>query len=780
MSLRRRPRFDGVSRRLLLIAICVVLSAGCLQGLELHTSVESTSFYLVSPSDAVSEGRLQEYGSYVLASLTSSQVSAAKAMGAVVEEIRFTTGREAYVMDFLASSPELPSNMMAPATAPLQIVQFAGPVKDTWFRALKEESIEIHDYLPHFSYLVEVEPENVTRLNHLPGVRVVVPYHPVFKFASHEIFGDEFRATASLRAVDSDLAATIVAAGGKILGLERDRHQVLLLAQGDWTVREALARHALTTWIEPSISDGATDNNDAAGAIVQSGVATLRPYHSVLVNGSTQIVGFCDRPLNTKAYSAGNQTLRIVHEMFDDVNGVGLVQFNRDTASVPLDFSHRKIVLYYGVQGSTISGTHDGTNLHGNHVAGTIAGDAPLNGAYGSREGYDGVAYAARLVACSRYGVNALGVEQPANPLNDDAYFDRAYAAGARVHSSSWGIGQGRGYWLPSQHRDQYSVDQPDLLILNSMGNAGNATDSVNYAATAKNILAVGATYNVHYGWPDTDPSLNYESSGGDIDQIWLGSARGETLDGRDKPDLVAPGNCVWSASILATDLDNATHAVCAGGTSMSTPLVAGAAALVRDYFAKGFYPGGESNTSNAINVSAALVRGILLGSSREISGDNNTGGYPNIYQGWGRPNLSTMLPLVGDGFELFVSDDMNHEFASGGASLWFNFTVAAGRPFEVILAWTDYPGATCNLTCTARIVNDLDLIVTHDGDTYRGNHFVAGETVPNAGSADRLYVTEIIRIPDPEAGTYTVRVHPHNIPEPDARGYALIVSGEM
>lgn len=41
----------------------------------------------------------------------------------------------------------------------------------------------------------------------------------------------------------------------------------------------------------------------------------------------------------------------------------------------------------------------------------------------------------------------------------------------------------------------------------------------------------------------------------------------------------------------------------------MATPVVAGAAILVRQYFTDGFYPEGRADSSRSLNPSAALVK---------------------------------------------------------------------------------------------------------------------------------------------------------------------------
>lgn len=49
-------------------------------------------------------------------------------------------------------------------------------------------------------------------------------------------------------------------------------------------------------------------------------------------------------------------------------------------------------------------------------------------------------------------------------------------------------------------------------------------------------------------------------------------------------------------------------------GTSMATPLTAGHAALVRQYFEEGYYPTGVKGEGKSItNPSAALIKAILM-----------------------------------------------------------------------------------------------------------------------------------------------------------------------
>jgi subtilisin family serine protease len=120
------------------------------------------------------------------------------------------------------------------------------------------------------------------------------------------------------------------------------------------------------------------------------------------------------------------------------------------------------------------------------------------------------------------------------------------------------------------------------------------------------------------YGKPKFDPN--------DLAEF---SSIGPTNDGRMKPDLVAPGRNIFSSysdaepySFQCRDSASGEGAsiVQMSGTSMATPIVAGAAALVRQYLRDGYYPTGFSG-GPTLQPSSALMRAILINSAVPLTG---------------------------------------------------------------------------------------------------------------------------------------------------------------
>lgn len=407
-------------------------------------------------------------------------------------------------------------------------------------------------------------------------------------------------------------------------------------------------------------------------------------------------------------------TIRESHCMFDD--------------AVPVGPTHRKIVAMRN------SG---GIDSHGTHTAGTMAGD---NAPYGTYTSNDGLAFAAKISFSNASTIWG-------NPSTLNARLVDAHNDGARVHSNSWGDDGTTAYTTWCRQIDQFTWDNEDDVVAFATTNLSTLKTPEN----SVNVLAVGASQD--------SPSQGNHCSGG----------TGPTSDGRRKPETYAPGCNTTSASSSSTCGTTGLT-----GTSMACPAASGAAILVRQYFADGFYPTGGAVSGNGFSPSGALVRAAVISSSVDMSG---VAGYPSTREGWGRILLDDSLFFTGDARKLFVADLRNPSGLTTGQTAVHSFTVnSSGQPLRVTMVFTGPPAA---VNAANPVINNLDLEVVAPGNTlYRGNVFVSGQST-TGGSPDAKNNAEMVLISAPSSGQYTVTIRGAAVNQA-RQGYALVVTGDV
>lgn len=350
-------------------------------------------------------------------------------------------------------------------------------------------------------------------------------------------------------------------------------------------------------------------------------------------------------------------------------------------------------------------------------------------------------------------------------------HFERSYAAGARIISCSWGHGSssyGSTYAYDedrAQSIDAFVWEHPETLICFAVGNHGTDRNSdgvidgetvCSYEAYAKNALIVGAqeSYQTDYytreglyiadtGKKPFCEDLMAKPYEGDVDGMAAFSSRGPLTDGRIAPMLVAPGTAIYST---ATDSEGVHGVRALSGSSMATPLVAGSAAVLRQYL---------KTCHNLQSPTAAVLRaGLILCAETLAPGQYGEGLYreipetsPNSVEGWGSLRLGHHL--AGEATLGFVD---RIPFENGSWSCVVTIPPEHEKSeLAVVLSWIDAPGKDGGYPRT--LINNYDLTVT---DPEGVVHTLDDELNP----------IERILIPEAKAGDYTVCVKAAHIAE--------------
>ncbi|MGH9400316.1 MAG: S8 family serine peptidase, partial [Thermoanaerobaculia bacterium] len=423
--------------------------------------------------------------------------------------------------------------------------------------------------------------------------------------------------------------------------------------------------------------------------------------------------------------------------------------------------SGKKIVGYWVLPGATAydndaTCNDSSTSFHGTHTSATVAGDdfaQRATSSFAGVEAGDGMAPGAQILF-QDIGNDQTGCLQ--TPDDAGMLYLQALSGGARVHSNSYGNEGGDGtYATDDRSADQFLFDHEEMAIFFAAGNGGPGPSTTSTPGNAKNVISVGAL-----GHGNDTTAADF-------------SSRGPTADGRVKPDIMAPGVNAVSALGDASHTTNNCATQNLSGTSMSCPTVAGAAALLRQYFADGFYPTGVATASNRFDPPAPLVKAVLLNGTLPL------GVFGASADGWGRVFLDNNLFFSGDARALRVWSVANTQGLTTGQSSSYTVNVAAGQELRATLVWFDpegTPGAGLAL------VNNLDLSVSGGSLAYLGNVFDGAGVSVTGGAADTRNTVEQVRLTAPAAGTYMITVTAAGVPGngrpyTNRQGYALVVS---
>ena len=237
-------------------------------------------------------------------------------------------------------------------------------------------------------------------------------------------------------------------------------------------------------------------------------------------------------------------------------------------------------------------------NGHGTHVAGIIAGDGKL-----SNGKYAGIAPKALLYSYKILNENGNGNLKGAIEALEECIL---MAKEKRIRIINFSMGMGKNVDREEKELLLNCLEKAwdnNIVVVCAAGNEGPMQGSITPPGNLRKIITVGAM-------DDEDESL--------VENLNHGySSRGPTRSCIVKPEVVAPGTNIMSCN----NTERPAYTL-KSGTSMSTPVVSGAIALLLEK-----YPG----------MTPAQVKLRLYHTCEDLHLDKN-------HQGWGCVNIRGIL----------------------------------------------------------------------------------------------------------------------------------------
>lgn len=418
------------------------------------------------------------------------------------------------------------------------------------------------------------------------------------------------------------------------------------------------------------------------------------------------------------------------------------------------------LVTHQEFGGRVVAGDGALSDDHATHVAGTIM-------AAGIQAQAKGMAYEASLRSFDWN--NDIG-EMASEAVNGALISNHSYGL-----VRGWSDGTWHGdpeisteedylfgfydYW--SSQFDNVAYNAPYYLICKAAGNdrgdsgdgypSDGPYDCIEQYAIAKNILTVGAVNDIPSGYSQpSDVVMTTFSSWGPAD------------DGRIKPDIVANGYGLYSASNSGN-----TKYVTKWGTSMATPSVTGSLALLQQHY----------YNLNGIYMRASTLKALAIHTADE-AGDNLG---PDYKFGWGLMNTASAAQMISE--DLLTNVISEHALANGG-TYTRQVTASGNEPLVVTIVWTDRPGIPVEASLDPldpMLINDLDLKITTNSSTYYPWKLDRDNPESAATNNSKNYVDNVekVFIGNPsQVLTYTITVDHDGPLVSGSQVFSLLVSG--
>ncbi|WP_083919411.1 S8 family serine peptidase [Pontibacter roseus] len=283
---------------------------------------------------------------------------------------------------------------------------------------------------------------------------------------------------------------------------------------------------------------------------------------------------------------------------------------------------------------------------------------------------------------------------------------------------------------------------------------SNNGYDGISTYGTAKNILTVGAVRPIPNGYNQPSEVA-----------ISTFSSYGPTDDGRIKPDIVGNG-----VSVLSTTVESDHAYKQLSGTSMASPNVAGTLLLLQEHYL---------NIHKDKLMRAATLKGLAIHTADE----SGTAPGPDYVHGWGLLNAEKAANVISNTQQTHL---VQENTLAQGQAYTLDVVASGTGPLVVTISWTDPEGTVLPSNASSmnsrspRLVNDLDVRISHNGTTFLPWTLDPNKPEQPAQRGDNIRDNvEQITIPNPAPGEkYTIRIAHKATLQKGPQAYSLLVSG--
>ncbi len=761
---------------------------------------------------------IEYYDNHVLIEADGTVIEILESYGVYVDTLpkRTTIYAGGLEFDFTIGEPDIPASLRVddydPGVKGQYIVHMVGPIARGWRPTLEGKGVQVLNYMHNHAYRVQMTPELTSEVSELYFVDWVGIYHPYYKLQPGLETGTitaGLVSGASTSNIEKVLNTVTLRSFTELKG--GGGYLVNAVASSKASLNE-LARIEDVDYIQKYVAPELYD--EVATQIIGGGCWFFDDEYPH--SGGPHRMGNPDIPyglhgpfgsyMNQIDYTGDQVTIAVA----DSGLGDGYV-YNAGHPDFGTTFFGRAIggnwwdnhpiegpghSFSEGWSDMVYICTYDGfkyTSGHGTHVAGSAAGHtyAGTQDTIPNMDYYiaQGSAPAAKLYAqriFDWYGI-AEDPNGPTFPWPLYAVYvgpqniyeiveEAATNSTASIHTNSWGSNVGGSYDGDASSYDKATRDF-NMVITVAAGNEGPDDTSIGSPGTSKNVITVGSSQNYRV---NTNP-----------ENISSFSSRGWAEDNRVKPDVVAPGEKVYS-TVMIGGWELTPDYSQMSGTSMATPAVAGAAAVTMQWY----------RVNHGGTPSPAMVKALLINTANDLCTENgNTGHIPNRDEGWGIVDISKLHRPFEDPVPFYLYDQEHVFDESGQVQEHLIIPDREGVPLKISLVWTDKEAG--NVGSDPSLMNDLNFVVIAPcGAVYRGNAFnMTGEDVSDTGfsfpDVDTMGVfdrnedgwddtnnVENVYIPaeDVVIGNYTVRIRAKSITEDsvglgyNSQDYALVV----